>query len=72
MFPEWKCRNAANLGDRSSTLILVAYLAELGISTEMIGLFMTLTLVGDVAISLILTLVADTLGRRVSLRGLMC
>jgi len=47
-----------------STLILVAYLSELGISKEMIGLFMTLTLIGDTVISLVLTLFADGLGRK--------
>ena len=48
----------------SSTLILAIYFAALGQSDTRIGLFMTLTLVGDVAISLALTLVADALGRR--------
>ncbi|EME86849.1 uncharacterized protein MYCFIDRAFT_109490, partial [Pseudocercospora fijiensis CIRAD86] len=48
----------------SSTLILALYFASLGHSDTKIGLFMTLTLVGDVLISLALTLVADTLGRR--------
>nr|OQO25337.1 hypothetical protein B0A51_06699 [Rachicladosporium sp. CCFEE 5018] len=48
----------------SSTLILAIYFAALGHSDTKIGLFMTLTLVGDVAISLLLTLVADRLGRR--------
>ncbi|KAK3115508.1 hypothetical protein LTR53_005084 [Teratosphaeriaceae sp. CCFEE 6253] len=48
----------------SSTLILALYLAALGHSDVKIGLFMTLTLVGDVAISLALTVVADSLGRR--------
>lgn len=48
----------------ASTLILAAYLADLGISDEFIGLFMTLTLAGDVVISFFLTLVADNLGRR--------
>jgi len=47
-----------------STLILVAYLSELGIDKTKIGLFMTLTLVGDVVISFILTLFADALGRK--------
>lgn len=47
-----------------TALILVSYLAELGISTEKIGLFMTLTLVGDVGISFFLTLLADALGRK--------
>jgi predicted MFS family arabinose efflux permease len=47
-----------------STLVLVAYLEALGISKTRIGLFMTLTLVGDVCISFFLTLFADGLGRR--------
>ncbi|CAO2648402.1 Nn.00g076690.m01.CDS01 [Neocucurbitaria sp. VM-36] len=45
-------------------LVLAVYLKELGFSDEQIGLFMTLTLLGDVVISLLLTLVADALGRR--------
>ncbi len=48
----------------ASTLILVAYLSELHISKERIGLFMTLTLVGDTVISFVLTLFADALGRK--------
>lgn len=47
-----------------STLILVLYLSALGISDTKIGLFMTLTLVGDVLISFCLTLVADAIGRK--------
>lgn len=47
-----------------STLILASYLSALGISDDRIGLFMTLTLVGDVAISFVLTLFADAMGRR--------
>lgn len=47
-----------------STLILVLYLSSLGISDAHIGLFMTMTLLGDVAISFVLTLFADGLGRR--------
>ncbi len=47
-----------------STLILVAYLSALEISKTKIGLFMTLTLVGDTMISFILTLFADALGRK--------
>lgn len=45
-------------------LILALYFEELGFSDAQIGVFMTLTLLGDVCISLLLTLVADTLGRR--------
>lgn len=48
----------------SSTLILALFFAELGHSDTKIGLFMTLTLVGDVLISLALTFVADAIGRR--------
>lgn len=48
----------------ASTIVLVPYLSELGISDQDIGLFMTLTLAGDVFISFGLTLVADSLGRR--------
>ncbi|KAH6607275.1 hypothetical protein Trco_003588 [Trichoderma cornu-damae] len=48
----------------ASTLVLVLYLQALGVSKTRIGLFMTLTLVGDVAISFALTLVADGLGRK--------
>lgn len=47
-----------------ATLILVSYLSALGISDSRIGLFMTLTLVGDVIISFFLTLITDGIGRR--------
>lgn len=47
-----------------STLILVLYLTALEISDSRIGLFMMLTLWGDVIISFCLTLVADQLGRK--------
>ncbi|USP80623.1 hypothetical protein yc1106_07897 [Curvularia clavata] len=45
-------------------LILALFFQEQGFSDEQIGAFMTLTLLGDVVISLLLTLVADALGRR--------
>lgn len=48
----------------ASTLILVTYLKSLAISETRIGLFMTLTLAGDIAISFFLTLFADALGRK--------
>lgn len=48
----------------ATTLILALFLSSVGTSDARIGLFMTLTLLGDVAISFILTLVADGLGRR--------
>ena len=47
-----------------STLILASYLSDLGNADARIGLFMTLTLIGDVFISFLLTLVADQIGRR--------
>ncbi|GAB1206829.1 hypothetical protein APSETT445_005531 [Aspergillus pseudonomiae] len=47
-----------------STLILASYLSSLNISDAQIGLFMTLTLVGDVVISFFLTLFADAMGRK--------
>lgn len=58
-----------------STLILASFLSALGISDDRIGLFMTLTLVGDVVISFFLTLFADRLGRKAVLllgSALMC
>ncbi|KAL1601666.1 hypothetical protein SLS60_006581 [Paraconiothyrium brasiliense] len=45
-------------------LILALYFEELGFSDAQIGLFMTLTLLGDVFVSLLLTLIADAMGRR--------
>lgn len=48
----------------ASTLILALYLSSLGITDAKIGLFMSMTLWGDVVISFILTLFADGLGRR--------
>jgi MFS family permease len=47
-----------------STLVLVLYLNSLGVSDARAGLFMTLTLLGDVGISLCLTVFADGVGRR--------
>ncbi|KAI0190320.1 MFS general substrate transporter [Astrocystis sublimbata] len=55
------------LGYGLSTLILVAYLDALGIRKTEIGIFMTVTLVGDTCISFLLTLFADALGRRLTL-----
>lgn len=58
-----------------STLILASYLSALNISDDKIGLFMALTLVGDVVISFFLTLFADTMGRKAVLMlgsALMC
>ncbi|KAL8778860.1 MAG: hypothetical protein Q9213_007214 [Squamulea squamosa] len=48
----------------ASTLILALYLSNLGVTDARIGLFMSMTLWGDVIISFMLTLFADGLGRR--------
>ena len=46
------------------SVVLVLYLIALGISGAMVGAILTLTLVGDAAISLWLTTHADRFGRR--------
>ncbi|KAK9476358.1 major facilitator superfamily domain-containing protein [Lipomyces japonicus] len=46
------------------TIILALFFSVLGVSADRTGLFMTCTLLGDVIISFVLTLVADKLGRR--------
>jgi MFS family permease len=46
------------------SLILALFFSSLKFPDSRIGVFMTLTLLGDVLLSLILTLVADKLGRR--------
>lgn len=48
----------------AASLILALYLEELGYTDQVTGLFMALTMLGDVAISFLLTLFADGLGRR--------
>ena len=48
----------------SLSVILVFYLVNLGLSESQSGLVLTLTLAGDVAVSLYLTTRADRLGRR--------
>ena len=48
----------------ASTLVLAALLQALSISRTRTGLFMTLTLAGDILISLLLALFADAAGRR--------
>ncbi|MCU1233432.1 MAG: major facilitator superfamily 1 [Candidatus Solibacter sp.] len=45
-------------------VVLVFYLTGLGLSESQTGLLLTLTLVGDTAISLLLTTQADRIGRR--------
>lgn len=46
------------------SVILVFYLVSLGLSEAQVGLLLTLTLVGDMVISLLLTTRADRIGRR--------
>ncbi|XXG95455.1 Protein fmp52, mitochondrial [Hypoxylon texense] len=53
----------------TNALILAIFFSALGISDHQIGLFMTLTLMGDVVLGTFLTLVADRLGRRRVLIG---
>ena len=48
-------------------IVLTLYLKELGFSEKKIGLLLTLTLFGDIPISLFLTTHADRLGRRLTL-----
>jgi MFS family permease len=53
----------------TSSLTLALFFSALNFSDARIGLFMTLTLVGDVLLSVLLTLVADRVGRRRILFG---
>jgi MFS family permease len=46
------------------SVVLVLYLAQLGLSEVLIGLLLSLTLIGDAAISLWMTTAADRVGRR--------
>jgi MFS family permease len=46
------------------SVLLALYLSELGLSDMKIGLLLSLTLVGDIAVSLWLTTTADRFGRR--------
>lgn len=53
----------------TNSLILALFFAALKFSDFYIGLFMTLTLAGDVLLSLVLTVIADRVGRRKILIG---
>jgi MFS family permease len=48
----------------SLSVVLVFYLVAIGLSDERVGVLFTLTLAGDVAVSLFLTTRADRIGRR--------
>lgn len=52
----------------ASSLILALFFNELHVSDSRIGLFLTLTLGGDVILSLVIALVADRVGRRRTLQ----
>src|ERR1700759_5458960 len=53
----------------TNAIIMALFFNALKFSDSHIGLFMTLTLLGDVALSLLLTLIADRVGRRAVLFG---
>ncbi|KAI0436047.1 major facilitator superfamily domain-containing protein [Xylaria telfairii] len=53
----------------TNALILAIFFSALGVTDNQIGLFMTLTLVGDVLLGTLLSLVADRIGRRRVLMG---
>ena len=57
-------RSTRMLAYGAQSLILALFFAALKFSDAKIGLFMTLTLLGDVLLSLLLTLIADRFGRR--------
>jgi MFS family permease len=46
------------------SVILTLYLAALGLSNKQIGILLTLTLIGDAALSFSITAIADRVGRR--------
>ena len=48
----------------SLSVILVFYLVGIGLSESQVGLLLTLTLAGDIVISLYLSTQADRIGRR--------
>ena len=52
------------LANGACSLILTFYLSELGFSETRVGLFMSLTLLGNLILALMLTLLCDKIGRR--------
>jgi MFS family permease len=61
-------RIARTFGYGFLSIVLVLYLAALGLDDAHVGLILTLTLLGDAALSLLLTTRADAFGRRRVLR----
>src|SRR3954469_7340361 len=49
------------------SVVLVLYLTQLALDERHVGLLLTATLIGDAAVSLVVTLVADRVGRRLML-----
>ncbi|KAI1351592.1 major facilitator superfamily domain-containing protein [Xylaria sp. FL0043] len=62
-------RTCRMLAYGTNSLILAIFFSALGVSDSRIGLFMTLTLVGDVFLGTMLSLMADRIGRRRVLLG---
>ncbi|ODV77562.1 uncharacterized protein CANTADRAFT_56403 [Suhomyces tanzawaensis NRRL Y-17324] len=61
------------IGFGGTSLIIVLYLKEIGFREEFIGLFMTLTFLGDLVSSFLLAVTADQIGRkRVLLFSAVC
>jgi MFS family permease len=52
------------LANGTNSLIMALFFASLGFSDQRIGLFMTLTMAGDVVLGVLLTMIADKVGRR--------
>ena len=46
------------------SVVMALYLAQVGLTEAQIGLLLTLTLLGDTAVSLYITTTADRIGRR--------
>jgi MFS family permease len=63
------CRSCRMFSYGAGSLVLALFFSELEFSDSRIGLFMTLTLLGDVFLSLLLSLMADRIGRRRTLFG---
>src|SRR5437868_14660794 len=58
------CRSTLLFAYGALSVIVVFYLVSLGLSEAQVGVLLTLTLAGDMAISLLLTTQADRIGRR--------
>ena len=52
------------VGFGATSLILVLFLKSIGIAEQFIGLFMTLTFIGDLVSSFLLYMITDQIGRK--------